>query len=88
MHRLKTIAVALVLVTAAAANAAPAKPDAPEKASDAGDRMICKRFTETGSLAKRYRTCKTKAEWERERDNLRTLTVSDSCRNRANGDGC
>jgi hypothetical protein len=77
-----------MVAVAAVANAAPAPQDAAEKASDAGNKVVCKRFTETGSLAKRYRTCKTKAEWERERDNLRSLNVSDSCRARANGDGC
>ncbi|MHC9417496.1 hypothetical protein ACYZX9_02715 [Sphingomonas citri] len=59
--------------------------DAPERAADARDKMICKRFVRTGSLVAGYRTCKTKWEWERERENLRQQSISDSCRDRANG---
>lgn len=53
--------------------------DGPERANDSGDRVICKRFTETGSLAKQTKVCKTKREWERERDNLRTVNHSAGC---------
>jgi hypothetical protein len=42
--------------------------------------MVCKSFLRTGTLADRYRTCKTKGEWERERDNLRELDRAYSCR--------
>jgi hypothetical protein len=70
----------------AAVQARQATPaDAPERAADARDKMICKRFVRTGSLVDGYRTCKTKWEWERERENLRQQSVSDSCRDRANG---
>jgi hypothetical protein len=59
-----------------------------EKAADSKDRVVCKRFLRTGSLVDGYRTCKTKGEWERERDNLRSLSSSSSCRNAANGGPC
>jgi len=72
---------------AAPVSAAPPKSDV-ERVADAGDKMICKRFARTGSLADSYRTCKTKAEWDRERDNVRQMTASESCRMRGEGGGC
>ena len=59
-----------------------------ERSADPRDKMICKRFVETGSLIAGYRTCKTKAEWDRERDNIRNLNSTDSCRARADGGAC
>lgn len=64
------VAALLLLPIAAPAMADDPKPGG-EKAADNPDRVICKRFLETGSLVRGYRTCKTKAEWQRERDNLR-----------------
>jgi len=79
---------ALSLSTATAAQAGPRPAaDAPEAAAGARDKIVCKRFLKTGSLVDGYRTCKTKWEWERERENVRQLSVSDSCRDRANGGG-
>jgi len=73
-------------MTHAAAAAAP--QEVAEKAADDRDKIVCKRFVETGSLVKGYRSCKTKWEWERERENLRTLNVTDSCRARGSGGAC
>lgn len=80
----------LFLAVIAAAHAAydQVKPEVAEKAADRREQVICKRFVETGSLVRGYRTCKTKWEWERERENVRQLSVSDSCRLRANGGEC
>ena len=83
----RSIVAFLMLAAAAPALSAPAN-DGPERASDKRDKVICKRFEETGSLVKGYRTCKTKWEWERERENLRQFSVSDSCRLRGDGGGC
>jgi hypothetical protein len=69
------------LASASSAQAAPAG-DAPESAAGARDKVVCKRFLRTGSLVDSYRTCKTKGEWERERDNVRQFGVSDSCARR------
>jgi hypothetical protein len=70
----------LVAASPAPENRRPASAaDGPERAADAGDKMICKRFVETGSLVKGYRTCKTKREWERERENVRTENWSNGC---------
>lgn len=62
-----------------------------ERAADAQDKQICKRFVETGSLVRGYRVCKTKREWERSRDDIRSRSGagSASCRDGANGGaGC
>ena len=81
------LAVGLALVAIGSATAAPPKADA-EKSAANRDKVICKQFPTTGSLVETYRSCKTKSEWDRERENLRTLSVSDSCRLRANGGSC
>jgi hypothetical protein len=71
---------ALALLLAVAGPAGQAKPrDAAERAADPADKVICKRFTKTGSLVDSTRVCKTKADWQRERDNLRTSTNSTGC---------
>ncbi|QJU59655.1 hypothetical protein HL653_19545 [Sphingomonas sp. AP4-R1] len=65
--------VSLLLALALAAGDMSAAPggDKSEKSADARDTMICKKFLETGSLVKGKRVCKTKAEWDHERDNMR-----------------
>jgi hypothetical protein len=68
------------LVSASAAQAAPRKGvDAPETAAGNPDKVVCKRFVRVGSLVDGYRTCKTKREWERERENVRTVNYSSPC---------
>ena len=58
-----------------AADDTPSRPkpvtDEIEKASDPQDKMVCKRFIETGSLIKGYRVCKTKREWVMARQEIR-----------------
>ena len=63
----------LMLLMALLAGAATpdAKRDVGERSSDAASKMVCKRFSKTGSLVGGERICKTKAEWERDRDLLR-----------------
>jgi hypothetical protein len=80
MNRFITLAIAGILTASAAAEAAPRSADAPEQPSDPNEKIVCKTFTRIGTLASRYRTCKTKGEWQRERDNLRQVNISDSCR--------
>ena len=70
-----------LMIFLAVAQAAPAAQDAAEKPSDNGEKVICKRFVETGSLVRGYRTCKTKREWERERDALWRQTSGNACKN-------
>lgn len=42
--------------------------DTSKKATSSAEKVVCKRFTETGTLAKKYRTCKTQRQWQLERD--------------------
>jgi hypothetical protein len=80
MSRISNVMFAFCLIAAPAAQAAPRQgADAPEKAAGNPDKVVCKRFTQIGSLVGSYRTCKTKREWERERDNLRTQNYSTPC---------
>ena len=82
----------LVSIALLAANPVAAqqvgKTDVAEKSADPRDKIICKRFVETGSLVRGYRTCKTKADWDRERDNIRAPAVTQSCMNKGGGLGC
>lgn len=78
--------VAVILFAAAPVLADPPQRDAAEKASDSADKVICKRFEKTGSLIGGERVCKTKADWERDRANLRALaTTSGSCASAQSG---
>jgi hypothetical protein len=79
----------LFLALATADGSAATGIDAPEKSADARDKMICKKFLETGSLVKGVRVCKTKADWERGRDNVRAgFNASQSCALAAEGGSC
>lgn len=85
-----SILIALAILAApTAAEQSPRKPDAVEQSTDAQDKMICKRFVETGSLVRGTRVCKTKREWEHDRADIRAGGPGiDSCRSRANGTDC
>lgn len=87
MLRIFTFATACAFATAAVAQSAPRTrtADSPETSAGASDKVICKRFPKTGSLADTYRTCKTKREWERERDNLRQINWSSPCKQAETG---
>ena len=88
MPRLVTIAFVCGLVSATAVQSAPSRGvNAPERAAGNPDKIVCKRFVRIGSLVDGYRTCKTKRDWERERDNVRTINWSSPC-NSGNGGGC
>jgi hypothetical protein len=86
MPRLVTIAFVCGLAAASAAQSAPRRgTDAPETAAGNPDKIVCKRFVRVGSLVDGYRTCKTKKEWERERDNVRTINWSSPCKSAEHG---
>jgi len=87
---LALIAFALVAASESGSKPAPIARES-ERAADAQDKLICKRFVETGSLVRGYRMCKTKRDWERSRDDIRSRSGagSASCRDAANGGaGC
>lgn len=86
MFRPATVLFLCGLFSAAAAQSAPRRGvDAPETAAGNPDKVVCKRFVKIGSLVDGYRTCKTKREWERERDNLRQVNWSSPCRSAESG---
>jgi ribosomal protein S1 len=86
---LRSLAIATLMLTATAAGAAPAqKPDEHEKSADDAEKVICKRFKETGSLVSSRRVCKSKRDWERERDALRTNNGINSCANQVGAGTC
>lgn len=76
---LRMILAASLIATASVAGAAPDKSRDVEKAADVQDKVICKRFVETGSLVKGYRTCKTKREWDQSRLEARAKMTQGSC---------
>jgi hypothetical protein len=85
MRRIFFLAFAGALATGAVAQASPPPANTPEKAADPKDKVICKRFTRIGSLVDSYRTCKTKAEWDRERENASQVNWSTPCRQAETG---
>lgn len=82
------LAAALVLPIATSAIAAPRQKDVGEASADPGTKTICKRFIKTGSLVDGYRVCKTKAEWQRDRDLIRQSVPGTSCQLSGMGDKC
>lgn len=85
MNKAVTIAFVCVLASASAVQSAPRQADTQERAADPRDKVVCKRFVKTGSLADSYRTCKTKGEWDRERDNVRQINWSNPCKSAESG---
>ena len=86
MPRLSIVTFAFCLISATTAQAAPRSGvDAGERAAGNPDKIVCKRFVRVGSLVDGYRTCKTKREWERERENARTVNWSNACKSAESG---
>ena len=78
----------LVLVPTMLAAAAPkAAPDRPEAAADKQDRVVCKSFPVIGSLVATTRECRTKRQWEAERNNLTQRNPFGSCAGSGGADG-
>jgi hypothetical protein len=64
-------------------------PTPATKSANDPEKVICRRFAVTGSLVSSYKSCKTRREWDIEREALRaTGPGSDSCRNSGNGGPC
>jgi hypothetical protein len=84
---LRPIAALLLCVALPAVAATPTADQTVqgEKASDDKDKMVCKRFADTGSLVSSHRVCKPKREWERARDNSSSMNAANSCK--ASGEG-
>lgn len=81
----------LILAPAMASAAAPKEgSDRPEAAADKQDRVICKSFPVIGSLVATTKECRTKRQWEGERNNLTQKDAIGSCAGSggANGGFC
>ena len=78
-----------VLLLLAAGPVGQVKPQKVELAGDPGDKVICKKFMETGSLVRGTRVCKPKRDWERSRDEMRAnMTTTNGCKSLDNTGGC
>jgi hypothetical protein len=62
------MAFAAVVATANAASAASEKADPAEKSAESGEKRVCRRIVDTGSLVNGSRVCKPKREWQRGRE--------------------
>lgn len=76
---LKSLTILALLTAPAFADPRQPKREVAEKSADPYDKVICKRFVRTGSLVDGYRSCKTKWEWERERDAINTNRPGIGC---------
>jgi hypothetical protein len=86
---MRTMAVTVLLLSSVAAAAAPpAQPGEHEKSADSADKMICKRFAVTGSLVSSKKICKTKADWQRDRDELRSANALTPCAMQGESHSC
>jgi hypothetical protein len=91
MYRALIFAVASGLAAATAAYAAPpAANTPPTKTGDPRDRLVCRSHTETGSLARITRTCKTQREWDADAADIRGSAGPsiNSCRQSGQTGGC
>ena len=71
---MKALVLAAALVSAAAV-AATAEPAArvPEEKMDDQSRVVCIKSAEIGSRLRQRRVCRTKAQWDEYRSNIRTI---------------
>jgi hypothetical protein len=79
MRHMITLAVVSALALATVASAQTQRRSRAAEAAGPADEMICRRFLRTGTLADYYRVCKTRREWDRERQGLRNLNNAASC---------
>lgn len=57
--------ISAVIAIALQGATAPAASQAPAPAATGADKLICKRFAETGSFVRKTKVCRSKAEWNR-----------------------
>ena len=69
----------VVLIGAAMSSSALAGVAETESPNDPGDKVVCKKFSETGSLVRQVRICKTRKQWELGRSLLRQPVGGNAC---------
>ena len=89
MYRYAIFTAAALLSAVTTVYAEPTASATTAKSADSRDQIVCRRFVRTGSLVDGYRVCKTRREWDRDAENLRSTGAgTDSCNARANGGQC
>jgi hypothetical protein len=74
-----TLFLALLVAAPVQAPDKPSRRDVAERSADPADKVICKRFQRIGTLVGSDRVCKSKRDWDRERDALRQPDHAISC---------
>ena len=88
MFRPITALLLVVALPAIAATPSSTEGAQGEKASDDKDKVVCKRFADTGSLVSSHRICKPKRDWERARAESASMNAANSCATSGQGSGC
>jgi hypothetical protein len=89
MYRYAIFAAAALLTAVTTVYADPPASNTRAKAVDPRDQIVCRRNLRTGSLADTVRICKTRRDWDRDAEGIRSpLNASNSCRDAANGGQC
>jgi hypothetical protein len=88
MFRYAIFTAAALLSAVTTVYADPPAPTTTAKSTDPRDQIVCRRHLRTGSLADTVRTCKTRRDWDREAEGIRSLSSSSSCRSEADGGQC
>ena len=84
---MKALMLAASLVSVAAVAAAePPAPDLPEVKNDDRSRVVCVESNEIGSRLRQRRTCRTKAQWDEYRANVRMQVTRKQSIGEAPGD--
>jgi len=65
--------------------AAQVRRSSPGRTAGPPDEVVCRRQLRTGTLAAYDRVCRTRGEWQREQDRIRSMNTGETCR--ANGFG-
>ena len=79
------LAAGLISAMAIAASPGPPAP-APEEAPDDQSRVVCVQSTEIGSRLRQRRVCRTKAQWDEYRANVRMQVTRKQSIGEAPGD--
>jgi hypothetical protein len=84
---MKALMLAAGLVSVAAvATAAQPQPDLPEAKDNDQSRVVCVQSNEIGSRLRQRRTCRTKAQWDEYRANVRMQVARKQSIGEAPGD--
>src|SRR5215210_5528487 len=81
MRRFTIMTMACAVAVGTTASAQTSRRSTSGDTAGPSDQVICRRFVRIGSLADFYRVCKTRGEWDRERQNIRNGVMNrNSCR--------